>query len=265
MARAPDTNDIERSFQDIPEDKTTEAEQTAFLMDLGWHKGLSWDDLLKSRRVLIISEAGAGKTYECRAQQQSLWTAGEPAFYVELADLARSNLRDLLSHEEETRFDAWRTAQSDVATFFLDSVDELKLSLGSFEQALKRLAKAVAGQLGRVRVIITSRPIPVDEQLFRQILPVPDEADEVATSEEFANIAMARRPQKSSDEQTARDWRNVALLPLSSAQIKQVASKEGVDDPDTLLADIRQRNAEEFVRRPQDLIDRVCRSITEYV
>ena len=255
MARAPDTNDIERSFQDIPEDKTTEAEQTAFLMDLGWHKGLSWDDLLKSRRVLIISEAGAGKTYECRAQQQSLWTAGEPAFYVELADLARSNLRDLLSHEEETRFDSWRTAQSDVATFFLDSVDELKLNLGSFEQALKRLAKAVAGQLGRVRVIITSRPIPVDEQLFRQILPVPDEADEVATSEEFANIAMARRPQKSSDEQTARDWRNVALLPLSSAQIRPMASKEGVDDPDALLADIRQRNAEEFVRRPQDLIE----------
>ncbi|MBJ6718832.1 ATP-binding protein [Bacillus sp. PR5] len=255
MARASDTNHIERSFQDIPEDKITEAEQTAFLVDLGWHKGLSWDDLLKSKRVLIISEAGAGKTYECRARQQCLWTAGEPAFYVELADLARSNLRDLLSHEEEARFDTWRIAQSDVATFFLDSVDELKLSLGSFEQALKRLAKGVAGQLGRVRVIITSRPIPVDEQLFRQILPVPDEADEVATSEEFANIAMARRPQKSSDEQTARDWRNVALLPLSSAQIGQMASKEGVGDPDALLADIRQRNAEEFVRRPQDLIE----------
>lgn len=246
---------IERSFQDIPDDKITEAEQTAFLLDLGWHKGSNWDDLLKSKRILIISEAGAGKTYECRVQRQALWAAGEPAFYVELANLARSNLRDLLSHEEETRFDAWHTTQSDIATFFLDSVDELKLSLGSFEQALKRLAKAIAGQLGRVRVIITSRPIPIDEQLFRDIMPVPDEADETSTSEEFANIAIARRPQKSSEEQIARDWRNVALLPLSDAQIKQMAIAEGVDDPDALLADIRQRNAEEFVRRPQDLIE----------
>lgn len=255
MATEPDKHDIERSFQDIPEDRNTESEQTAFLMDLGWHKGANWGDLLKSKRLLIISEAGAGKTYECRTQQQALWAAGEPAFYVELADLARTNLRDLLSHEEGVRFDAWHASQSDVATFFLDSIDELKLSLGSFEQALKRLAKAIAGQLGRLRVVITSRPIPIDEQLFRQILPVPDEPDEAPTGKNFADIAMARQAQKSSGEKLARDWRNVALLPLSNAQIKQMAIKEGVDDADALLADIRQRNAEEFVRRPQDLIE----------
>ena len=125
MATELKTNDIERSFQDIPDDKITEAEQTAFLVDLGWHKGSNWDDLLKSKRILIISEAGAGKTYECRTRQQALWAAGEPAFYVELADLARSNLRDLLSHHEEERFDVWLVSQSDVATFFLDSIDEL--------------------------------------------------------------------------------------------------------------------------------------------
>lgn len=255
MAVESDSNSIERSFQDIPGDKITEAERTAFLSDLGWHRGSNWDDLLQTRRVLIISEAGAGKTFECRTKQQALWAAGEPAFYVELADLARSNLRDLFSYDEDVRFEAWHSSQSDVATFFLDSIDELKLSLGSFEQALKRLAKAIAGQLSRVRVIITSRPIPLDEELFRQILPVPDEPDEAATGEEFANIATARRPQKSSDEQVARDWRNVALLPLSDTQIKQMAVKEGVTDPDALFADIRQRNAQEFVRRPQDLIE----------
>ena len=74
------TSDFARSFQDIPDDKITEAEQTSLLIELGWHKGSNWDDLLQSLRVLIISEAGAGKTYECRTQQQTLWTAGEPAF-----------------------------------------------------------------------------------------------------------------------------------------------------------------------------------------
>ncbi|MCJ7997028.1 ATP-binding protein [Rhizobium cremeum] len=255
MATDPSASQIQRVFQDIPADKKSEADQTAFLMDLGWHDGASWEDLLRSKRILVISEAGAGKTFECRAKQRELWASGDPAFYVELADLARTNLRDLLSHEEEVRFDAWHASQSDIATFFLDSIDELKLSLGSFEHALKRLAKAVAGQLGRIRVVITSRPIPIDEQLFRQILPVPDEPEDSPTGKDFADVAMARQSQKSTGEKLARDWRNVALLPLSTAQIKQMAIAEGVDDPDALLADIRQRNAEEFVRRPQDLIE----------
>jgi len=42
-----------------------------------------------------------------------------------------------------------------------------------------------------------------------------------------------------------------------------MAIKEGIDDPDALLADIRQRNAEEFVRRPQDLIE-LCADWREY-
>jgi hypothetical protein len=47
----------------------------------------------------------------------------------------------------------------------------------------------------------------------------------------------------------------VALLPLSDAQIKEFSSAEGVDDPLALLKDLKQRNAEEFARRPQDLIE----------
>lgn len=255
MTKESDFCEIERSFQDINIDKITESEQMAFLMDLGWHMGSNWNELLKSKRVLIISEAGSGKTYECHAQQQALWAAGEPAFYIELAELARNGLCILFSPDEKIRFDAWYTSQSDVATFFLDSIDELNLSLGSFDLALKRLARAVAGRLGRVRVIITSRPIPVDEQLFLQRLPLPTEPDGAATGEAFANILVARQTQESSKEQVARDLHKVALLPLSDAQIKQMAIGEGVDNPDVLLAEIRQRNAEEFVRRPQDLIE----------
>ncbi|MCA1440797.1 hypothetical protein I6F07_11355 [Ensifer sp. IC4062] len=76
---------IERTFQDIPEGKITEADQQSFLASVGWSRGTTWKDLLRSQRVLVISEAGAGKTYECRGQAQRLWDAGEPAFFVELA------------------------------------------------------------------------------------------------------------------------------------------------------------------------------------
>ena len=181
---------IERTFQDIPEGKLSEADQQSFLVSLGWSSGTTWEDLLRSRRVLIISEAGAGKTHECRGQARRLWDAGEPAFFIELAGLAAGDLRDQLDEEEEARLDAWLLSQSDVATFFLDSIDELRLSLGSFEQALKRLRKAIASQLGRARIVLTTRPIPFDQQLVRRLLPVPPAPSMEPSEETFAKIAM---------------------------------------------------------------------------
>ncbi|EPM2907392.1 hypothetical protein ACTLKC_004296, partial [Pseudomonas aeruginosa] len=126
---------IERTFKDIPDGKVNDADQQSFLVSLGWSRGYTWDDLLHSKRVLIISEAGAGKTYECRKQSERLWASGEPAFFVELAALATEDLRSLLDADEEARLDGWLASQSEVATFFLDSIDELKLTMGSFERA----------------------------------------------------------------------------------------------------------------------------------
>lgn len=248
---------VQRSFRDIPEGKLDEAGQQSFLVSLGWSNAPGWDELLRSKRVLIISEAGAGKTYECRTQRQRLWDAGEPAFFLELATLATSDLRSMLDHDEEKRLDEWLASQSDVATFFLDSIDELKLSLGSFEQALKRLNKAIAGQLARARVVITTRPVPFDEQLARRILEVPSQPETEANGETFAQVAMHGRAtrQKSEKDSTPPDWRTVALMPFSDEQIAEFASEQGIDDPQALLADLRQRNAQEFARRPQDLLE----------
>jgi hypothetical protein len=245
---------MKRIFSDIPEDKNQEVDQTEFLVSLGGSRGSDWADLLESDRILIISEAGAGKTFECRSQQESMWQAGEPAFFLELAELAKANVREMLSPTEENRFDAWRSAQSERATFFLDSYDELKLTQGSFEQALKRLAKAIDGQLGRVRIIITSRPIPIDQDRFRQILPIPEAAEDGANGVAFADIVMNGRRKKANDD-SPPPWRNVALMPLTDEQIRDMVQSEGITNPDALIADIRKRNAEEFVRRPQDLIE----------
>lgn len=248
---------VERSFRDIPEGKLDEADQQSFLVSLGWSNAPGWDELLRSKRILIISEAGAGKTHECRAQRQRLWDAGAPAFVFELATLATSDVRTMLDHDEGIRLDAWLASQSDVATFFLDSIDELKLSLGSFEQALKRLNKAIAGQLGRVRIVITTRPVPFDEQLVRRLLPVPSQPETEASGETFAQVAMRGRANRQKVEQDGApaDWRTVALMPLSDEQIAEFARDHDVDDPQALLADLRQRNAQEFARRPQDLLE----------
>ena len=249
---------LERTFQNIPEGKLSEADQQSFLVSLGWSRGTTWEDLLRSKRVLMISEAGAGKTYECRKQAQRLWDAGEPAFFVELARLANEDLRSLLDLDEEARLDAWLTSQSDVGTLFLDSYDELKLTLGSFELALKRLKRVIDTKLRQSRIIITTRPIPFDEQLVRRLLPIPPVPSTEPSGETFAKIAMGDhqvRQVQNVDEETAPDWRTVALMPLSDAQIIEFARDQGVDDPTALLDDLEKRNAQEFARRPQDLIE----------
>lgn len=248
---------IQRSFGDISQEGFADIEQASVLARMRWSGAIGWDKLLESQRILIISEAGAGKTYECRTQQQTLWSRGDPAFYLELAQLAANNLRDLLLVDEEARFNAWLSAQSGVATFFLDSVDELKLTLGSFEIALKRLSKAVAGQLGRVRIVITTRPIAIDQQLIQKYFPVPDPIELTASGKAFADIAMGRGLRKTAreTEAIAPIWRNVTLMPLSDDQIREMAVIQGVEDAGALLTDIRARNAEDFARRPQDLVE----------
>lgn len=250
---------IERTFTTIPEGKIEKADDRSYLTNLGYSSEEDWKTLLQSKRILIISEAGSGKTYECEHQCKRLWDAGEPAFFLELATLAKSDLRAMLSTDEEKRFDGWLSAQSGIATFFLDSYDELKLSLGSFKQALKSLEKSINGRLGRARIVITTRPIPFDEDAVRCLLPVPLPATEVAANgEAFAQIAVHGVQDKNLDEKDDKcrpDWLTVALLPFSDNQIVDFARLHGVSDPEEMLIDLKSRNAQDFARRPQDLIE----------
>ena len=245
---------IQRSFRDLSDAEVADIEKASLLARAGWSGSFGWDELLCSQRILIVSEAGAGKTYECRSQQERLWNAGEPAFFLDLATLATSSVRDMLSGEEEQRLDEWLRSQSEVATFFLDSIDELKLTLGKFDQALKRLNKSLAGQLGRVRVVITTRPVLVDRALIEQYLPVPSASEAEPTAQAFADAVMDRKKKPDNTPKT-KAWRNVGLMPLSTAQMRKFAVAQNVSDPDALLEDIRLRDAEEFAQRPQDLIE----------
>lgn len=251
---------IERIFQSIPEGRISESHNQAFLMSLGWSTGIDWNQLLRSKRVLIVSEAGAGKTYECQTRRRRLWDAGHAAFYIELARLAACfDIRKLLRSEEERRLDVWRASQSEVATFFLDSIDELKLTPGSFQEALKQLEREISGQLGRARVVITTRPVSFDEKLVRSLLPIPGAQEFEATGESFARLAMGSYAggRRGNSRDDAPEWRTVALMPLSEKQIVEFAHEQGVENSAALLEDLKRRNAQDFARRPQDLIE-IC-------
>jgi hypothetical protein len=246
---------IKRSFRDLAEAEIADVERAFALTRTGWVGSFGWDELLRSRRILIVSEAGAGKTHECQAQQAKLSGAGQPAFFLDLATLATSSVRDMLSQDEEARFDTWLRSQSEIATFFLDSIDELKLTLGKFDQALKRLNKALAGQLSRTRIIITTRPVLIDRDLIERHLPIPASVKAGPTAEAFADMVMEPEKKERTENGDSKAWRNVGLMPFSIEQMRAFAMLQGVADPDSLIADIQQRDAEEFAQRPLDLIE----------
>jgi hypothetical protein len=248
-------SEISRSFRDLSDKDAAEIENASLWA--GWRTSYDskWDDLLKARRILIVSEAGAGKTYECQTCQARLWKNGEAAFFLELATLADKEVGAMLSPDELARFNRWQRAQSEIATFFLDSIDELKITQKSFKQALKSLGRAGAGNMGRARIVITTRPVPIDRQLIEEHLSIPPEKAVNATAEDFVDIAMQRQRPPKKEGVELKDWRYVGLMPFTEDEIKAFATIQGVQDPEALLADIHKRNAEEYGQRPQDLIE----------
>lgn len=243
---------IKRSFVDLTDDEVEDVEHQALLRDLGLRKRLDWDALLQSRRILLLSEAQSGKTFECRRQQRLLWKAGHPAFFVELASVARQPWRELRTVDEDERFERWRRSGGETATVFLDSIDELQLTAGSFRTALNTVAKELAGNLGRVVVVLTSRPLRVDRDLFASLLPVPVVIERPSDAA-FARAAMGEPAPAREAEPPA--WRSVKLMRIGGDDIAAVARSRGVTDPDTLIAALRQSSMYEFVKRPQDVIE----------
>ena len=244
---------IERTFVDVHELKLEQANGESYHLSHGLFNSVGWSDLLKSRRVLIISESGTGKTYECREQAKTLWNKGEPAFFLELTALASEDPRMQLDTAEEKRLDAWLVSESDTATFFLDSIDELLLNVTTFERALKMLEKCIGDHLGRTRIVITTRPIPIDEELLRATLPIPTLSSPSAMV--FAKAAIGGRLIKTRENEVIPEWRVVGITPLTDEQIIQFASEQGVEDSELLLQNLFSFNAVEFARRPEDLIE----------
>lgn len=216
-------------------------------------EGMGWSQLLESRRILLIAEAGAGKTHECREQAKKLFDQGEAAFFLRLEEVAAKGIVACLYGDKRRCFVAWLASASQRGFFFLDSIDELQLAHADFRDALERAAHDLEGAAARATIIVTSRPVDIDRRAFSELLrpPAPVVADD--RGEEFVRIAV-HGVQKDGNKHPPV-FREVCLEPLSDEQILELARAQGVADPEALLAAIHTRHAGDFARRPQDLIE----------
>ncbi len=247
---------MSRTFYDLPQQlPSSESESRHQYYRHASGKALNWSDLLQSPRVLIVSEAGAGKSHECKLKADELAEQGLAAFFIRLEDLQDRGMARILLPPDLDRFHSWLATAGEQAYFFLDSIDELQLTRGSLERAFRRLAIEAAGALQRMTVVVTSRPVEFDRQTFRRCLPLEEETP-LLTTEEFSSYAVGSdRSPKRPNEAKAPTFREVSLAPLSDSEIRDLANLRGAQNADELLARVKQKNAEEYARRPQDLIE----------
>jgi len=140
---------------------------------------LSWADLLNRKRVVILAEAGSGKTEELLEQARLHSSAGKFGFYATVESVGRRGLSDSLPRAEADQQRAWASSNEE-AWFFIDSIDEAKVSDVRLEDALRHLAAAVHGSEVRAHIILSGRYTDWEFQrdLTRLVnwlpLPLPD-------------------------------------------------------------------------------------------
>jgi hypothetical protein len=242
---------LARTFQPFDTRQEIDPDVAAYLAWDGSGIGaMSWDELLKDRRVVVLGEAGIGKTTEFRYQAERLNKQGHTAFFLRIERLLQQGS---LSEPFETDADAacfkkWRSLPGE-SFFFLDSVDEARLNDPSaLDTALRRLRSILGPHVGRIRLFLSCRASDwrylEDRKQLDQLFSLPPST----VSTEGAGNPTA------SGKDEAMGVRVVKMQGLNSEQVSELARACGLDEPQPFIAEIAKTGAWAFVQRPQDVL-----------
>ena len=269
--------ELDRQFRELMDaelttDELGDAESFLLRDQMGLGSGIGWAEILEHSRVVLLAEAGAGKTAEMEEQAKRLARKGQYAFFLPLEALDRDPISDLLSNSEARRFHQWKEDAEAAVWFFLDSVDELKLTRSKFDRALLRFANEIDDHLDRARVIVSCRPSDwrpqQDLATVRNRLAVRTKPEEISAqpAQEAFLAALRERPAEtvhSSEEKQGGSGRagvrTLAMLPMSDRQVELFARQSNVSAPAEFLEEVDRQNARDYARRPLDLAELIKR------
>lgn len=205
-------------------------------------KSKGWHEIEGERRVLILAEPGAGKTFEALSRARKIRQRGHKAFFIriEKIDTLFENAFEVGASDE---FAAWLTSDED-AWFFLDSVDEAQLETPpALENAIRIFGQRIHTARERAHIFITSRDdawqaLP-DRTLVEQYLPYG--APQEKQGEDHPD---------GSSEQMLKVFRLTGLL---EREIALFASHYGVSDAQAFVDAIRRGSLMTLAERPFDL------------
>ena len=214
-------------------------------------------NLIKEYRLIILSEAGSGKTAEICNVARTLREQGKPAFFLRLEHIPK-DFEDAFEVGTYEDFEEW-LASGEEGWLLLDSVDEARLrNPGDFELAIRKLSRRISTAKDRTHIVITGRTTAWRPKTDLAYCTTHLPYTAVATSErdpQFEDDGPEGSLQTETEPQD-RDkpvFKIVALDDLSSDQIAVFAKARGIGDSKAFLAAVECADAWSFTSRPQDL------------
>lgn len=253
--------ELNRTFVSIPKDH--EFGNDDFNLAFSYKtENIYWSDIVKKERVVILAEAGSGKTEEISDVTCRLRLDGIMAFFLRLEHLC-DDFDTSFEKGDLSEFQQWLTSGEE-AYFFLDSVDEARLQGPSqFEKAIRKLAVQLGNHKQRARIFITSRPsawrAKTDLELIQTQLPYfsnkKQPQDELSLTEASNELTSNLKELEVHSESTKVESSIYGLQPLDEGQKRIFAESWGVSDSNRFLAAIEKSEADIFSNTPQDLIE----------
>ncbi|CAJ8169967.1 Uncharacterised protein [Burkholderia pseudomallei] len=231
----------------------------AHYIDVAGRGRLTWSDLHEQRVVVVVGEAGIGKTTEFKSETERLRRAGNPAFFIELSQLVGSDSWALALGSFAAAFDVWRQSL-DEGYFFLDAVDEARLtSHAALKKALQVVYANLQQHFPRVHVAISSRwtdwSIHDVQAAVEELLVSPIElacrSKPESTVVQTGNMETVHVQEPPADKRT--ETFVVSLAPLSIAEAQKLAAAWHVPDAPDFWAAVRDGEYEHLATRPLDL------------
>lgn len=203
-----------------------------------------WRALEEHYRVLVLADAGAGKTFEAKDRAVKLRADGANAFFIRI-EAINAAFEDSFEVGTAAAFADWLAGDGE-AYFFLDSVDEAQLGTPrALEDAIRLFGARIQTARERARIIITSREDAwqalTDRTLVEQYLPhgAPAEAEET-------------KPKDADEPDSDAVLKIYRLAGLKPDQIKLFAAHHGVD-ANAFMAAVERGGLTTLAERPFDL------------
>ena len=248
---------LNRQFIEWHDQEKDELSDPDILSRLGMHDGAkNWDDLLKRLRVVILAEAGSGKSEELKGQAHRLTDNNKLAFYATVQDVGREGLENAIEAAERSKLAAWRS--TDQRAWFFEKTPLTKPSLMASgliepcETSRPRSAMPRAVPISSCRAVIRTGSFAGTLPAFRKRFQFRCPSD--ASGADWRRAFDPHTPHERASEETIPEAPLVVVLEsLDAERVRIFAQAKGAANSDALIAEIDASNLWRFARRPLDL------------
>jgi hypothetical protein len=249
--------DLDRTFSKIPLD--ADVSDDADLSGRRTRHGeLRWPDLLTRHRVILLSEAGSGKTAEIRNVACQLRSQGKTSFFLRIENVT-SGLEDAFEVGTFEEFESWLASDTE-GWLLMDSVDEARLNdPKDFEHAIRKLGRLTQNISAQAHILITGRStawrartdLAICEKAFA-FGPVVRQAPST-TADDFEDVVQTEPYNTEPDT----SFLLVTLDDIHDEQIDRFLNATGVQDIKAFRAAVERKEAWSLTTRPLDFLELV--------